>query len=187
VRSINLLKIAAEAELLRLRMMVARQVRRGIFGAVAVVFGVAVLALAEVAGWQALRLKFQSIPATPILLGINLAIAAVFGVLAARSAPGHTEQEALRVRRQALETAISVARICGVASPSIAAGFRLLWTGLGDSVAVYLPSPYGHGIEPGQGLSGTAPLTRQPSSRSGRRSKPVRSRIFGTLAFARKS
>ena len=105
MRSISLLKIAAEAELLRLRMMVARQVRRGIFGAVAVVFGVAVLALAEVAGWQALRLKFQSIPATPILLGINLAIAAVFGVLAARSAPGHTEQEALRVRRQALETA----------------------------------------------------------------------------------
>jgi hypothetical protein len=105
VRSINLLKIAAEAELLRLRTMMARQVRRGIFGAVAVVFGVAVLALAEVASWQALRLKFQPIPATLILLGINLAIAAVFGVLAARSAPSHTEQDALRVRRQALETA----------------------------------------------------------------------------------
>ena len=85
--------------------MMARQVRRGIFGAVAVVFGVAVLALPEVASWQALRLKFQPIPATLILLGINLAIAAVFGVLAASSAPGHTEQEALRVRRQALETA----------------------------------------------------------------------------------
>jgi hypothetical protein len=105
VRSINLLKIAAEAEVLRLRMMIARQVRRGIFGAVAAVFGVAVLALAEVAGWQALRLKFQPIPTTLILLGINLAIAAAFGVLAARSAPGSTEREALRVRRQALETA----------------------------------------------------------------------------------
>ena len=105
MRSINLLKIAAEAELLRLRTMMARQVRRGIFGAVAAVFGVAVLALAEVAGWQALRLKIQPIPTTLILLGINLAIAAAFGVLAARSAPGHTEREALRVRRQALETA----------------------------------------------------------------------------------
>ena len=105
MRSINLLKIAAEAELLRLRTMMARQVRRGIFGAVAAVFGVAVLALAEVAGWQALWLEFQPIPTTLILLGINLAIAAAFGVLAARSAPGHTEREALRVRRQALETA----------------------------------------------------------------------------------
>src|SRR4051794_35218327 len=85
--------------------MIARQLRRGIFGAVAGVFGVAVLALAEVAGWQALRLKFQPIPTTLILLGINLLIAAAFGVLAARSAPGHTEREALRVRRQALETA----------------------------------------------------------------------------------
>jgi hypothetical protein len=105
VRSVNLLKTAAEAELLRLRTMMARQVRRGIFGAVAAVFGVAVLALAEVAGWQVLRLKFQPISTTLILLGINLAIAAAFGVLAARSAPGHAEREALQVRRQTLEAA----------------------------------------------------------------------------------
>jgi cobalamin biosynthesis protein CobD/CbiB len=105
VRSINLLKIAAEAELLRLRTMMARQVRRGIFGAIAVVFGVVVLALVEVVGWQALRLKFQPIPATLILLGVNLAIAAVFGVLAARSTPSHTEHEALEVRQRALEAA----------------------------------------------------------------------------------
>ena len=105
MRSINLLKIAAEAELLRLRTMMARQVRRGIFGAVAAVFGVAVLALAEVAGWQALRLKFQPIPTTLILLGINLAIAVVFGVLASHSAPSHMEQEAMEVRQRALEAA----------------------------------------------------------------------------------
>ena len=47
----------------------AEALRRGIFGAVAAVFGVAVLALAEVAGWQALRLKFQPIPTTLILSG----------------------------------------------------------------------------------------------------------------------
>jgi hypothetical protein len=105
VRSINLLKIAAEAELLRLRALIRRQVRRGVFGAVAAVFAVVVLELAEVAGWQALRLKVQPIPATLIVLGVNLSIAAVFGVLAARSAPSHAEQEALEVRRQALEAA----------------------------------------------------------------------------------
>jgi hypothetical protein len=61
--------------------------------------------LAEVAGWQTLALQFQPIVSTLILLGINLAIAAVFGVLAARSAASHTEQEALQVRQRALEAA----------------------------------------------------------------------------------
>jgi hypothetical protein len=42
---------------------------------------------------------------TLILLGINLVVAAVFGFLAARSSPGHAEQEALRVRRDALTAA----------------------------------------------------------------------------------
>jgi len=49
MRSINLLKIAAEAELVRLRAWMQRHARRGAYGAVAVVFGLAVLALGEVA------------------------------------------------------------------------------------------------------------------------------------------
>jgi hypothetical protein len=107
VRSINLLRVAAEAELLRLRALITRQARRAVFGTIAAVFGVTVLALAEVAVWQALRLKLkvEPIPATLILLGINLVIAAVFGVLAARSVPSHAEQEAMRVRQQALQAA----------------------------------------------------------------------------------
>jgi hypothetical protein len=64
-----------------------------------------VLILAEVTGWQALRLYVASIAATLILLGVNLVIAAIFGVLAMRSSPGQAEQEALRVRQQALEAA----------------------------------------------------------------------------------
>ncbi len=105
MRSTNLLKIAAEAEVLRLRALIKRQARRGTYGAVAAIFAVAVLTLAEVAAWQGLRLKVEGIAATLILLGINLVFAAVFGLLAARSAPGRTEQEALRVRRDALDAA----------------------------------------------------------------------------------
>jgi hypothetical protein len=105
VRSINLLKIAAEAELLRLRTVVARQGRRAAFGIIAFIFVLGVLVLAEAAGWQALRIYVVSIVATLILLGVNLIIAGIFGVLAARSSPGHVEREALRVRRQALEAA----------------------------------------------------------------------------------
>jgi hypothetical protein len=105
VRSINLLKLAFNAELLRLRAMVVRQGRRAGFVVIALTFALAVFALAEAAGWLALRHRVESIPATLILLGVNLAIAAIFGILAARSSPGHTEQEALRVRRQALGAA----------------------------------------------------------------------------------
>ncbi len=105
MRSISLLRIAAEAELLRLRAMVARQGRRVAFGMVAFIFVIGVLILAEAAGWQGLCIYMGSIAATLILLGVNLVIAGIFGLLAARSSPGHAEQEALRVRRQALDAA----------------------------------------------------------------------------------
>ena len=57
MRSVDLLKIAAEAEWLRLRALMKRQARRGTYGATAALFALAVLTLAEVAAWQALRLS----------------------------------------------------------------------------------------------------------------------------------
>jgi hypothetical protein len=103
MRSVNLLKIAAEAEVLRYRCMAARQGRRAAFGAIALLFILAVLALGEFAAWLALYQRFAAIEATLILLGINLAIAIVFGLLAARSSPSLAEREALRVRQQSLD------------------------------------------------------------------------------------
>jgi hypothetical protein len=103
VRSLNLLRLALDAEILRLRAVLARQGRRAAFGAVAIVFALAVLALAEIAGWQGLRLRVEAIAATFILLGINLVIAVIFGLFAARASPAHAELEALRVRQQALD------------------------------------------------------------------------------------
>ena len=105
MRSVNLLKLAAEAEGLRLRELMKRQALRGAYGAIAALFALAVLTLAEVAAWQGLRLKVAAIAATLILLGIDLILAAIFGYLAARSSPGSTEREALHVRRQALDAA----------------------------------------------------------------------------------
>jgi uncharacterized membrane protein HdeD (DUF308 family) len=72
---------------------------------VAFIFVIGMLILAEVTGWQALRLYVASIATTLILLGVNLVIAGIFGLLAVRSSPSHAEQEALRVRQQALEAA----------------------------------------------------------------------------------
>jgi len=105
MRSVNLLKIAAEAEVLRYRSMAARQGRRAAFGAAALVFVLAVLALGEVAAWLALYLRFAAIETTLILLGINLVIAIAFGLLAARSSPSLAEREALQVRQQSLDAA----------------------------------------------------------------------------------
>lgn len=105
MRSVNLLNVAFDAEALRMREMAARQGRHAAVAFVALIFALAVLALAEATGWLALRLRFQPIPVALILLGVNLVITAIFGVVAARSSPGHTEQEALRVRRQALGAA----------------------------------------------------------------------------------
>lgn len=105
VRSVNLLKVAAEAEVLRYRSMVARQGRRAALGAVALLFVAAVLVLGEVAAWLALFRHFAAIETTLILLGINLIIAVTFGLLAARSSPGRAEREALQVRQQSLDAA----------------------------------------------------------------------------------
>ena len=105
MRSVNLLKIAAEAEVLRYRSMAARQGRRAAFGAVALLFVLAVLVLGEVAAWLALCLWFAAIPTTLILLGINLVIAIPFGLLALRSSPSLAEREALQVRQQSLDAA----------------------------------------------------------------------------------
>jgi hypothetical protein len=105
MRSINLLKIAAEAEVLRYRCMIARQGRRAAFGAVALVFVLAVLVLGELAAWLPLCLRFAAIPTTLILLGINLIIAVTFGLLAVRSSPSRAEREALQVRQQSLDAA----------------------------------------------------------------------------------
>ena len=117
MRSTNLLKIAVEAEILRYRCMLGRQGRRAALGAAAVLFLLGVLVLAEVAAWQALRLHEASIATTMTLLGINLVIALMFGMLAARSSPGRAEREALQVRRQALDAArgtLSIAAIVPV-------------------------------------------------------------------------
>jgi hypothetical protein len=99
-----------------MRAMAAQQGRRAAFAFTALKFVLTVLALAEVTGWLALRLRFQPIPATLILLGVNLVPAAIFGVLAARTSPGQTEQEALRVRRQALDAARGTLAIAAAVS-----------------------------------------------------------------------
>ena len=102
MRSGDLAKIAAEAEILRIKHLLKRQGLRVAFGLIAIVFLLGVLVLANIAVWQVLRMYISPISATLVLLGINLLLAIIFGLLAARSSPSRTEREALAIRQRAL-------------------------------------------------------------------------------------
>jgi hypothetical protein len=105
MRAASLVRVAAEAELLHIQLMLQRQSMRAVFGAVAAVFALGVLALGNAALWLVLHWYVQPIYATLILMGANAVVMAVFALLAARSRPGQAEREAIRIRRQAMHEA----------------------------------------------------------------------------------
>lgn len=102
MRVVNVLRIAAEAEVLRLQTMLKRQGLRVAWGMLAVIFALGVVALCNVAGWQLLRWYVEGIYATLILLGVNLVIAVIFAMLAIPSSPSQSERDALKIRQDAL-------------------------------------------------------------------------------------
>jgi hypothetical protein len=127
MRSVNLVKVAIEAEILRYKSMAARQARRAGFGVAALIFGVGFLITLEIAGWQAARMYIQPIYATLCIMGFNFVVAAVFAVVAMRSNPGRSEIDALAVRKravQALQTSMAISALVP------AAGY--LWRRRGD-------------------------------------------------------
>jgi hypothetical protein len=107
MRAANLVKVAAQAEILRIQHMLKRQGMRAAFGLAGLIFILGALVLLHVIGWQVLRLYVSAIYASLIMLAVDLVIAAVFGLLAARSSPSRQEREASDVRRRALHEARS--------------------------------------------------------------------------------
>jgi hypothetical protein len=105
MRATNLVKVAAQAEVLRVQHMLKRQGVRAAFGLAGFVFFLGALVLANITGWQVVRFYVGPIYASLILLGINLLIAMIFGLLAAKSSPSKNEREALEVRQRALREA----------------------------------------------------------------------------------
>ena len=102
MRSVELARAAAQAEALYLRRMAQRQAVRGVFGAVAAVFGLAILVMIHVLIYVIL-IGYVSPPiAAVILLALDLVLAIVFAVLARRDEPGQIEQEAKLLRDQSL-------------------------------------------------------------------------------------
>ncbi|HUN38793.1 MAG TPA: hypothetical protein VMU81_00740 [Acetobacteraceae bacterium] len=107
MRTLRLARIAAEAEGLRLRRQAQRMVVRAVIACIALVLLLWGLALAHVAAWFAIRVNGNVAPwATALIMAGGDAVIALFLLLiTARSSPGQVEQEALEVRRRALENA----------------------------------------------------------------------------------
>jgi len=103
MRVLRLARIAAEAEVLRLRRIAVKTGFRAAYGVLALVFVIAALCLLHVAFWLFLTRYVGPVGSALIVMGVDLLIAVIFGALAARSGPDKIEQEAIQIRRTALQ------------------------------------------------------------------------------------
>lgn len=115
MRTVDLTKIAAQAELLRVRRYSRRTAVRAAFGAVAGVFVIAALAAAHVV--IVLALPFQPIEAILIVGGGDLVIALVLGLLAMRDQPDQVEIQAQEVKQAALTELRELMALTAVVAP----------------------------------------------------------------------
>lgn len=105
MRAVDLGKIAAEAEKIRLQQLMNRQIRRGVYFFIAALFALFMLAMIHVLLWQVLAEQVGPIWASTILLVVDLVIAAISGIVGSRSAPSQVEKAAADVRHEALKQA----------------------------------------------------------------------------------
>ena len=103
MRTLQLARIAAEAEALRLRHNARRTAIRAVLGLTALIFLLGGIVLCHVAAWSRLSMSWDTPAAALIIAGVDLAVAAVLGLLATRSSAGRIEAEALALRRRALD------------------------------------------------------------------------------------
>ncbi len=123
MRSVELAKVAAAAEALRLRRLARRQAIRAVVGITALLFGLAAFALLHVVGYDALCLILSPWLAALIVFAVDLVIAGVLAMMAINSTPDRIEREALELRRQSLASAKQALTVMGVLGE--AAGFAV--------------------------------------------------------------
>ena len=102
MRTVELAKVAASAEALRLRRVAYRQGKRAAYGAGAAVFGIAVFVLLHVVAYNAMVPVISPLVASLILLAVDLVLAAILGYLAFSNKPDAVEDEAKMIRQQAI-------------------------------------------------------------------------------------
>ncbi|MGA3003240.1 MAG: hypothetical protein ABSE20_16125 [Acetobacteraceae bacterium] len=102
---LRLLRIALEAERLRMGLHARRVAGRVVMGSIALVLLLGGLGFGHVAAWFWLRSYLAGQYVALIFAGVDLVIALLLFLVAFRSSPGLAEVEALAVRRRALESA----------------------------------------------------------------------------------
>lgn len=102
MRTLRLVRVAAEAERLRLRRQLRRTVVRVVMGIAGAVFAVFALCLAHVVIWLALVPHVSQLDAALILFGIDLVVAVMLGIVAASNRPGAVETESRLIRERAV-------------------------------------------------------------------------------------
>jgi uncharacterized membrane protein len=117
MRAAQLARIAAQAEKLRLQRIARRQAIRAGCAVVALLFVLAALALLHVFLVITFARTTGPASAAAIMLGIDLLIAIVLGVMAMRSAPDAMEQEARMVRDRALDQMKEAVAVAAVVAP----------------------------------------------------------------------
>lgn len=104
MRTVRLAQVAAQAEGLVLKRMALRFGKRAAYGAVAAVFGLALLVMVHVTAWEALVGPGGITPvwSSVIVLGVDLLIAGLFALLARGTLPDLVEREAVELRNRSM-------------------------------------------------------------------------------------
>ncbi len=102
MRTVELGRTAAQAELLRIKRLFRRQAMRGVWGAIAAVFAIAVLVMVHVVAFMVLAPPLTPVWAAVVVLAFDLVMLVIFGVMAATSKPDRIEIEARDIRDRAL-------------------------------------------------------------------------------------
>lgn len=102
MRAVELAKVAASAEALRLRRMARRQGIHAAYYAAAGVFAVAAFVVLHVVLYHLMVPRLTPFQASLVLLALDLVVAGVFAYLAMRDTPDPIEEEARLIRQQAM-------------------------------------------------------------------------------------
>ena len=120
MRTVRLARVAAQAELLLVKRIVTGIVRRAIYGAVAAVFALGLLAGLHVMAALALvdYAHMAPVAALAIVAGVDLVIVVIFGLLAAGEVKDPVIEEARRVRDQSIEQARATLTLAALLAPA---------------------------------------------------------------------
>lgn len=137
MRALRLVRVGAEAEVLRLRRRVRRIAVRVAMAAVAALFAIAALCFAHVALFGAIRHSLGWVSSALVVLGADLLIALILLIMASVSSADRVEAEALQVRLRAQEQLEEMLATVAIAAPlaRMMGRPRLL----GAALAIFLP------------------------------------------------